>query len=389
MNLTSFPQSERFLNGDRAFGYVLWLVLASSLIAMWTAWLFLAQVPIYVPSNSARLEVSSLTHSVESPISGRIVGVHMTVGQAVGVRNVLVELDSEDQRLQMAEERSRQAGLAAQIKTLQGEIKAEETAQSQMKAAAKVEQAEAGAKMEESKLAAQFSQEESARLKRLHEAGLLAEIEFLRAKTETEKRLASAETLRLDANRLEWDHEIRQSNQLAKLERIENDLARLQSDLLTSERTLKRLSYEEQQHQVLAPVEGSIGEMANLQVGAYVRQGDRIASIIPRGQLRAIAQFEPSQALGRLAVGQPARMCLDGFPPLQYGTLPAKVSSVAREVRNELVRVEFELSPVKTVIPFQHGLPGSVEVEVERISPAVLLRRAAGKRIMGESKALP
>jgi membrane fusion protein (multidrug efflux system) len=389
MNSIPFPQSERFLNGDRAFGYVLWMVIPTCLIAMWAAWLFLAQVPIYVPSNSARLEVSNLAHSVESPISGRIVGVHMAVGQAVGAGSVLVELDSEDQRLRVEEERSRQAGLAAQIKTLEGELKAEEGAQLQMKAAGKVEQAEARAKMEESRLGAQFSQEESARLKQLHAAGLLAEIEFLRVKTETERRLASAETLRLDANRLEWDHEIRQSNQFAKIERIRNDLARLESDLLTSERTLKRLGYEEQQHQVLAPVEGSIGEVANLQVGAYVRQGDRIASIIPRGQLRAVAQFEPSQALGRLAVGQSARMRLDGFPPLQYGTLPAKVSSVAREVRNELVRVELELSPIKSVIPFQHGLPGSVEVEVERISPATLLKRAAGKQIMGASTASP
>jgi membrane fusion protein (multidrug efflux system) len=356
---------------------------------MWSAWLFLARVPIYVPSSSARLEVTSLAHSVESPISGRIIGVHMTVGEAVGTGSVLVELDSEAQKLQVEEERSRQAGLAAQIKTLQGELKAEEGAQLQMKAADKVEQAEAGFKVEESRLAVQFSQEESARLTRLHEAGLLPEIEFLRVKTETEKRLASAETLRLDAHRLEWDQEIRQSNQLARLERIRNDLARLESDLLTSERTLKRLGYEEQQHQILAPVEGSVGEVANLQVGAYVRQGDRIASIIPRGRLRAVAQFEPSQALGRLAVGQSARMRLDGFPPLQYGTLPAKVSSVAREVRNELVRVEFELSPVKSIVPFQHGLPGSIEVEVERISPATFLKRAAGKKIMGASTASP
>jgi len=77
----------------------------------------------------------------------------MTVGQAVGVGNVLVELDSEAQKLQIEEERSRQSGLAGQIKTLQGELKAEEGAQSQIKVAAKVERAEAGAKLEESKLA--------------------------------------------------------------------------------------------------------------------------------------------------------------------------------------------------------------------------------------------
>jgi len=128
----------------------------------------------------------------------------------------------------------------------------------------------------------------------------------LRAKTETEKRLASAETLQLDANRLEWDHEIRQSNQMAKLERIRNDLARLQSDILTSERILKRLGYEEHQHQVLAPIEGSVGEVANLQVGAYVRQGDRIASIIPKGnrkQSHSLNQARPW--VGWLLVSRP------------------------------------------------------------------------------------
>jgi multidrug resistance efflux pump len=250
-----------------------------------------------------------------------------------------------------------------------------------------VERAEAAARMEEARAAVQFSQEESKRLKGLEEAGLLAELEFLRAKTEAEKRTASAETLRLDAQRLEWGHQIQQSSQLAKMEKIRNDLARLEADLLTSEQTLERLGYEEKLHKVLAPIEGNVGEVANLQPGAYVRQGDRIASIIPRGKLRAVAQFEPSQALGRLAVGQPARIRLDGFPAIQYGALSAQVSSVASEVRNELVRVEFELSPQKKLIPLQHGLPGSIEVEVERISPAVLLKRAAGKRIVGEGGA--
>src|SRR5262249_53966902 len=65
MNSTSFVQSERFLNGDRAFVYVLWLVIPACLIAMWTAWLFLARVPIYVPSNSARLEVERHGFSLE------------------------------------------------------------------------------------------------------------------------------------------------------------------------------------------------------------------------------------------------------------------------------------------------------------------------------------
>jgi multidrug resistance efflux pump len=159
----------------------------------------------------------------------------------VGMGSVLVELDSQAQRLQIEEERSRQAGLAAQIKTSQEELGAEERAQSEMKGAATVERAEAAARMEEARAAVQFSQEESKRLKGLEEAGLLAELEFLRAKTEAEKRTAGAETLRLDAQRLEWGHQIQQSSQLAKMEKIRNDLARLEADLKWSKNSCTAL----------------------------------------------------------------------------------------------------------------------------------------------------
>jgi membrane fusion protein (multidrug efflux system) len=32
-------------------------------------------------------------------------------------------------------------------------------------------------------------------------------------------------------------------------------------------------------------------------------------------------------------------------------------------------------------VPMQHGLPGTIEVEVERISPAALVLRAVGRRM--------
>ena len=36
---------------------------------------------------------------------------------------------------------------------------------------------------------------------------------------------------------------------------------------------------------------------------------------------------------------------------------------------------------VPTWIPLQHGLTGTIEVEVERVSPAALLLRSLGKRL--------
>jgi len=60
----------------------------------------------------------------------------------------------------------------------------------------------------------------------------------------------------------------------------------------------------------------------------------------------------------------------------------ATVQSVGSEVRNGKIRVELAIDPnTHTTIPIQHGLPGSVEVQVEQISPATLALRAAGRLV--------
>jgi hypothetical protein len=92
-----------------------------------------------------------------------------------------------------------------------------------------------------------------------------------------------------------------------------------------------------------------------------------------------VAQF-PVPAMGRLRAGQRAVMRMEGFPWMQYGTLTAHVRRVASEVRDGTVRVELELEEERPAgIPMSHGLPGSVEVEVERATPAELVLRNAGQ----------
>lgn len=100
------------------------------------------------------------------------------------------------------------------------------------------------------------------------------------------------------------------------------------------------------------------------------------------GKLQIIAEFPPAAALGKVRPGQPAILRLDGFRWAQYGTVSARVSHVAEEIRDGKVRVELAVNSARPAeIPYQHGLPGSVEVEVERVSPAVLILRSAGKLV--------
>ena len=113
--------------------------------------------------------------------------------------------------------------------------------------------------------------------------------------------------------------------------------------------------------------------------GTVVREGQRLAVIVPSSKLALIAQFEPSSALGRIHPGQHARVRLDGFPWAQYGTVTATVTHVAGEPRDGSVRVELAVDRPPAGIPLQHGLPGTVEVEVERATPASLILRNSGR----------
>ena len=122
------------------------------------------------------------------------------------------------------------------------------------------------------------------------------------------------------------------------------------------------------------------GKWPTLQIGTFVKAGDKLGAVVPAGSLKLVADFLPAVALGRVQAGQPARLRLDSFPWTQYGSLAATVSSVASEVRDGRVRVELAVdSEPAARLPLQHGLRGTVEVEVERVAPATLVLRAAGQ----------
>lgn len=156
----------------------------------------------------------------------------------------------------------------------------------------------------------------------------------------------------------------------------------LDGELATATAMLERLGHDIEQRRIRAPIAGWLGEVAELRPGTVVRAGDTLGAILPPSTLQVVAHFPPPAALGRLQPQQPARLRLDGFPWTQYGSLAATVASVAHETRDGQIRVGLSLVPHYTsAIPLQHGLPGTVEVEVERVAPVTLVLRAVGQRL--------
>jgi len=295
---------------------------------------------------------------------------------------VLVELDADTQRLQLEEERARLAALIPQISELRAESTAEEAAQHEDQQAGQVALDQARARHREAEIAAQLSGQEAERMARLFARAYIAELDVLRAKAEAQKQREAAGSWRLEIRRLEWDLRTRQSDRQARLQRLTREVIQLEGQLTTTRIVIERLEYESERRYIRAPVAGRLGEVTTLRVGAIVGVGTRLGAVVPPGMLKIMADFLPPAALGRIQPGQPARLRLEGFPWTQYGIVSATVASVANEVRNGQVRVELTVHPdAAPLIPLQHGLPGTIEIAVDHVSPATLVLRTAGRLV--------
>jgi membrane fusion protein (multidrug efflux system) len=172
---------------------------------------------------------------------------------------------------------------------------------------------------------------------------------------------------------------------VSRIDALRGQLATLDGEANTLTASLARLEAEIERLRVRAPVDGTLADVAALQPGAWVAEGQHVATVLPAGGLRVVAEFAPASALGRIRPGQPARVRLDGLPWVQYGSLTARVSRVAGEVRDQHLRVELSLDGPGEIAQqlLQHGLSGSVEVTLEDVAPAVMLLRSVGRRGAG------
>lgn len=375
-----FSRSLRSLEADSFRKSGVALLLAGLLLGAWLAWFFLAQVARYEVTDEARLEVDQAIYPVQAHVSGRVVASRLALGREVQSGEVLVELETDPQQLQLKEEQARLAALPPQIAALRQEMDTAAQAQQQELEATGVASEQAGAQYREAEALAEFAEQEAERLARLQEQGLISERDFLQGKTEAQRRRAAAQSLQLSVRRLEPEQKTRERDRETRLNRVQSEIVPLEKQLATAAASINRIKYDIERRSIRAPIAGKLGEVQTLRIGGYVGEGDKLGAVVPHGKLRIVAEYTPPAALGRIQPGQPARLRLHGFPWTQYGSIRGTVVDVASEIRDGHVRVELKVdSDPTSPIPLQHGLPGSVEVEVERISPATLVLRTAGR----------
>ena len=382
---TPFSRTDRSLSSDKSRRSSASALAAAAILAGWIVWSITARVTLYEVTATARLEVDGAVHPVEAAVSGRVMRTLISLGREVKAGEPLVELEADAERLQLSEEESRVAALAAQLAALDGQTSAERRAQAETEQSVPAALDEARAKYDEAQASARAAEEEANRLTSLYRSGLIAELDMIRARAEADKRRAAAQSLQSAITRKDKDLRALNSTREAVVEDLNRQAAALRGEIKTRTAIVERLKHEIERRVIRAPASGRLGETAILQAGQFVRAGDKLGAIVPDGRLRAIAEFPPSSAIGRIQEGQRAHLRLDGFPWTEYGQLEATVNRVASEPRQGIVRVELIVHPESApLIPLQHALPGQIEIAVERTSPAELALRLAGRLLMNK-----
>ena len=104
MMQVDFQQTTRAIAFDRQragidqaiIGLLLLLVLASAI------WLFVARLPLYEVSSTARVEVSQQGGPLEAAVGGQVARTNLNLGKPVKAGDILVEFDANiiDQRIE-------------------------------------------------------------------------------------------------------------------------------------------------------------------------------------------------------------------------------------------------------------------------------------------------
>lgn len=381
----TFSRSMRALQGEKFGRTTRILSIALIFLVLWSAWFLLARIAIYERSDSARIEVEQASHQLQAPMGGKVVATNLTLGRTVKVGDLLVELDTETEQRQIEESQEHLQALLRQIDALRSEMSSRQSGQVQHGNTGTMALKEAQARYDEADEAARFAEEQAERLGTLANEGGVAELELQRVRSEAQRKRTTAEAYRIDLVRIERQQQVEQIDRQVDMEHLDRDIALLEGEATTTRVAIQQLREEIERHRIRAGVAGNIGETTELTVGSVVHEGEKLGTIVPAGDLRIIADFSPPAVFGRIRTGQSASMRITGFPWTEYGSVPAVVTNVGREVRNGTVRVELALRPDHdSSIPVQHGLPGSVEVEVERITPASLLLRTTGALLGSE-----
>ena len=284
--------------------------------------------------------------TLEAPITGRVrrwlvrEGSHVEAGQA------LVEISDNDAQLteRLAAERraladkqlsysERLAMLEAQIATAVLLRKSELSAADAKLRATTEKLRSLERKVEGAEATLDTAALNLARVRALHERGLaaardleLADLAATRARTDRDSALADVLAARGDVDAAQAALEKARADGDAKIQESEVKLRSGRSELADAQASLARIdvTIARQSNQLVrAPRAGVILQVLAAEGGDQVKQGDVLATLVPRTEDRAVELWIDGNDAAIVSEGRKVRLQFEGWPAVQFAGWPS------------------------------------------------------------------
>ena len=335
-------------------------IFAYVLISLFILLVILLLVVPWVQTVTGKGKVTALVpgqrpQTINSQITGRLVswlvveGQHVEAGDTIAI---LADIDSkfldtaliQNQQKQLDAIEQRRGSIISQISALRGQIEAETDARSSGVNASKekVEQAKQRRIALEERLKQAILDLNVAKLrfqdrKSLFEQGLLSQRQYENAQVEQQKADVAFTTLKADI-------EAARRQELEALENVKNkesegtskilkavadeskaleSVASIDNSIFKGRSDLNAFYQRKEASIVRAPIKGKIVRLFALGMGETVKQGDKLAVLVPEAQSLAVEIRISGNDAPLLSIGRKVRLQFDGFPAFQIRGWPS------------------------------------------------------------------
>jgi len=201
------------------------------------------------------------------------------------------------------------------------------------------------AKLNEQQISVNYLRKELATQKSLVEQKVISNFDYLQSKNNYEK---ANEQLKA----LEQDYQTNWVAEQTTLNQQNNELAS----------SIKQVEKEKQQYVILAPMSGSLVQVAGFQKGNFISPGQNLAYISTNNVLLAECYIAPSD-IGYIRQNQSVTFQFDAFNYRDWGMMQGKVSQMLNDVvlidQKPMFRVRCALD--KNSLQLKNGYQGNIQ----------------------------
>ena len=222
----------------------------------------------------------------------------------------------------------------------------------------------------------------------------LLELQRQRRSEEGERDVAAAQQARGLSDARKFGQQLTQAREEARQQALA-DLTKAQNEVILRREELTKASQKSRLQRLVAPVDGTVQQLAVHTIGGVVEAVKPLMVVVPRGGLMAEVKVL-NRDVGFVRRGQPVALKFEAFPYTRYGTIPGRIESISSDAVDDrrlgpvyMAEVSLARTAIDRgdkVVPLGPGMAVTADVRTGRrrllsylLSPIERARTEAGR----------